>query len=259
MLGRLFKNILSRRPAVPAPAAEPAPRAPGGKPAVISFSGATTAKGLEGSTSALGELLTRHGYEFIELPFRDPDLIGRLNDALRGHNVAFAFGMAGMASGASDPATGRQIDIWGDSGVPFLKIMGDHPAYFLERHVDTSPNVVNVYGSPEHWDFYRRVFRRDNLSAVLPLYPLDPIAPADIDPERKAQGAILLLKNGNDPEALCDLWDAQLAPPVARCLKELAEELRARIANLTVEDIEAEVRRYFEARGVDPAANLRLL
>lgn len=246
MLGRFLSSLFRR------PKPQPASRADidsGGRPIAIGIAGPTVGRALEGATRALGELLAEHGYHYHEVDGTQPGAIAGVADLLAVNDVAFGFGMAGF---------GGLAEIWAPTGTPFFKLFGDHPAYFLERHVEQAPSIISLYAYAEHWNFQRRYIARGNVNGVLTPTALDIVPRGSVDAERKAQGTVLFLKNGNDPAELEALWRARLPPGLARGLLELGELLRADLAGANVEAIEAAIAGYFLDKGIDVSRNVRL-
>lgn len=268
MLGQVLKTMFPR-PAVPASperadaggelVLEPQPSA-GRRDTVVTILGHTRSRALEGYLAAWGPMLERRGLKHRVVQGTHPAELERMfADGLAGA-FAFAYGFAGIGTELEGTTPSGARSFWSITKTPFLKILGDHPSYFLDRHFDVSPFTINLYGYPEHRDFHRRM-APGRPSALVPLAPVDPLPVDSINAEKKRSGRILFLKNGNDPEALRTLWRDRLPPLVARSLLELSERLTpTRSAPVTCEDIERTAIAHVMGRlGFDLASDLRML
>ena len=80
---------------------------------------------------------------------------------IAGGNVAFALTWLGIGQGLPvvlGPERSR-TNVWEAFRVPLLKLHGDSPAYFVDRHGDLPRNSVNLYAASEFVHF-RRTKRR---------------------------------------------------------------------------------------------------
>lgn len=232
----------------------------GRRDTVVTFLGRTRSRALDGYLAAWGAMLGRRGLNHRVVNAGNPaEVEGMFADALAG-TFAFGYGFAGIGADQEGVTDGAARSLWSLSRTPFLKILGDHPAYFLDRHFDISPFTINAYGYPEHQDFHRRI-APGRPSALMPVAPLDALPESAIDPETKRQGKILFLKNGNDPEALRTRWRDRLPELVARSLLELSERLAPSATNaVTCADIErVAIDHVMDRLGFDLGSDLRLL
>lgn len=196
-----------------------------------------------------------HAVEWGAAVWSNPQFANLIFD----RKVRYCISWAGVGASIETTLAGKQENVWAASKTPLFKLMGDHPAYFLDLHRSPSSLFVNVYGFQEHRDFFTRNLSPKGYSAIVPLVHLDPLPPSDIDFEAKKQGKIYFLKNGNDPEALRRRWQARLPSKVAGALLALSEEL---LASLPVErswTIEERVVRYFADLGIDVAGRTKFL
>ena len=117
------------------------------------------------------------------------------------------------------------LNLWAAGGIPLVQIFGDCPAYFPRAHQQDYSNWVNVYGHPEHHDFFRKWLHPRGITLVSPSALLDALPEADIDFSAKLTGKIIFPKNGNDPGALIDYWRSSLPPYITRALEAVAESI----------------------------------
>ena len=171
--------------------------------------------------------------------------------------VWFALGNFG-AGELHEVEDGRYTSRWAPAGIPFVRLYGDTPAYFPERHTQHFANSINVYFYVEHFDFFVRWFGPKGLSVLLPFHPVDAVPPESVDIEaRAASGVIVFPKNGNAPDTLREYWRAALPPGVADALESIAEEVNAALDDDA--DLAGRVHRYYAARGIDLSEDRRLL
>lgn len=169
---------------------------------------------------------------------------------------------------ASYLATGQKVNItrndetsnlWESSGIPFIRIFGDTPAYIPDRHCAVFRNSINAYGHPEHLAFYRRWFRDPALSVLLHPIMIDEAPIENLKLAEKISGKIIFPKNGNSPAQLRTYWRNALPSSICRALEELAEE------SIGIDWIDREPRfddrllEYFTTKGIDLTAELGLL
>jgi hypothetical protein len=266
MLGSVIKTMFPRQESAPRVQAtstervlEPQPQT-GQRDTVVTFLGSTRSRALDGYLAAWGPLIERRGWKHRIVNGGNAGEVERMfADGLAG-TFAFAYGFAGMGTELEGTTQSGARSFWSLARTPFLKILGDHPSYFLDRHFDLSPYSINVYGYPEHREFHRRM-APGRPSAVMPLAAVDPLPAHTVDRETKKRGKVLFLKNGNDPEALRTRWRDRLPPLVARVLLELSERLTPSATQpVTCEDIEhAAVEHVMERLGFDLSSDLRML
>jgi len=192
------------------------------------------------------------GYEFIEINLPDKETSIKQLNALPKMDVAFAFSFMAMGTDILvDAPGGGKGDIWEVLHIPFFSLYGDSPAYFFDRHVVRNPGYVGLYGFPEHYEFRKRLPKINGLIDTYSPTAIDVVPPSMIDFKKKAEGQIILLKNGNDPEKLIKIWSEQLSKKIGSALLEIASELRAHINDKATTQIDDLVTRYFKDRGID--------
>jgi hypothetical protein len=147
---------------------------------------------------------------------------------------------------------------WAAAGVPFVRLYGDVPAYYPQRHVQHFENSINAYFHAEQFDFFRRWFSAKAPSVFLPLFPID-CAPLDqVDVAAKiASGTVVFPKNGNAPERLRDYWRTGLPATVAYALESLAEALSTHLDDDV--DLAARVQQHYAELDIDVSQNRRLV
>ena len=198
------------------------------------------------------------GYEFIEINFTRPDAGDYFNSVLKGRTIEFAFSFVGMCADLVGDTDGRKVNLWEGLGVPFISLYGDSPAYFFDRHVMPSALFACLYAFPEHYALRKRLPAINGLIGTLPPSPLDVITKSSIDFSSKERGALLFLKNGNDPQKLLTSWHHGLPVPIYEMLAELAIELVGTITSTLGDDIDTLVSRYFLDKGLDVEAMAKL-
>ncbi|MCC6197773.1 MAG: hypothetical protein IT518_25260 [Burkholderiales bacterium] len=201
------------------------------------------------------------GHEFLEINFARPDAQALLGRAIAGPGLEFVYAPMGMGGGfRGKSADGTENNLWEGLRVPFISLVGDSPAYFFERHVATSPWHATLYYYPEHLELRKRLEPKGYLYGLVPPMPFDMADRRDVDFGRKAQGKLLFLKNGNDPEKLVAAWRNGMPADTFLLLAEAASQLAGRIADDLDCDIDRFVRDAFESHGWDIGEfrNLRL-
>jgi len=228
---------------------------------VLFISGASANDALGAAGRAHRTLYEDLGYEFVEIDFASREASDTLNRALEKGGIEFAYSAMGMGSDIKATRTdGTEGNLWQIIGVPFLSLKGDSPAYFFDRHVMKSPWHASLYFYPEHLALRKRLPMTPALYGLVPVVPFDAVGLRDVDFGAKADGRLLYLKNGNDPERLVNAWRAAMPASTFVLLTEMAAELAAGVATESGYDIDAVVTEHFRSRGWDlsECLNLRL-
>lgn len=194
----------------------------------------------------------------VLIDWSDPRRDEQLLEALSGP-VWFAASMFGLGQEISVTNGHESGNYWSVFGIPFVRMFGDLPAYFPDRHVAAFPNSINFYGDPVQTAFYNRWFSSPALAITAPPLVLDRIPTQSLDLSSKKTGRILFPKNGNSVDRLTRYWHESLPESVADALDAMAEEStqwarlngRPRFDDLVVS--------YFAAIGLDVGANRPLL
>lgn len=220
---------------------------------VLFLTGHSHGDALSAMGSACETLFRAQGLDFLYLDERNPaHFFASLNRVLDEQPIEFAFSFVsyGTMLPASDE-NGKSGNLWHETGVPFLSLMGDSPAYFFDLNVNLFPGHALLYGFPEHEALRRRLpkARPGHIGGFQPLMT-DRLERATMDFAAKRDGQLVFLKNGNDPQALWDSWDALRGRP-RLAIRELARHLAADLANPEGDDIDALVTGYFRNRGFD--------
>lgn len=214
--------------------------------------------------SSMTEWLKREfgsrGLHVHALDMMKPGQLDLALESLFVHNkVRCGITWGGVGSDISTDVDGVSRNVWEMHKIPLFRMMGDHPAYFLDAHVSPHPTFVNLYGYTEHRDYFLRHFKPAGYGATVPYMRIDPLTPGELDFEAKAGGKILFLKNGNDPETLRRDWRRKLAKSSADMLLAMSEELLAGLPAEREFRIERLVVAHFARIGVDISAKSTLL
>lgn len=192
------------------------------------------------------------GYEFLEVNLARPDAQALLGSVIAAKDLEFVYAPMGVGAGfRGKSGDGVERNIWEGLRVPFISLVGDTPAYFFERHIATSPWHATLYYYPEHLELRKRFEPKGYLLGLVPPMPFDMADSREVDFARKAQGKLLFLKNGNDPEKLVAAWRAGMPADTFLLLADTASQLAGRIADDLDCDIDRFVTDAFESRGWD--------
>ena len=151
-------------------------------------------------------------------------------------------------------------NLWEYYNIPFLKLHGDTPANFLDRHLDCPKTSVNMYGFEEHYEF-NKVVAPDGkiISTVQKPYILYDFAEEGLDDSIRLKGKLFFPKNGPDVGELEAHWRNELAPELGRQLRELSMEVLAvglEVGPLKLHEL---VLSYLAAQKIDLKGNRKLL
>ncbi len=171
------------------------------------------------------------------------------------------FATAFFGAGQDVPVTtgGKTANLWESAGIPFVRLFGDSPAYFPDRHVGRYRNSINAYGHPSHAAYYRRWFSDRALSVLFPPVIVDAVPLEHVDVERKVHGKILFPKNGNSPASLILYWRTALPREVTKALEALAEESVGKEWIDREPCLDDRLIKYFSTIGVQIAADPAVL
>ena len=219
---------------------------------VLFLSGTTMGDALGAIGRSYAPAFAEFGHDLVELNFTQPDAIDHLNSILQQGNVEFAFAFVGMGADMSGTTpTGEAVNLWEHYGIPFISLYGDTPAYFFDRHVMPTDLCASMYAFPEHSELRRQLPKVRGLIGNSPPGVMEPVPKISIDFKQKERGRLLFLKNGNDPDRLVAEWREALPSATFLMLMEVADALVQQMPTSNGSDIDAEVRRYFEGRGLD--------
>lgn len=221
----------------------------------------TVGDALGGIGRSYRTLFARLGFDFAEIDFAKPEPTVELGRVLQQQPVEFVFSFLGMGSDImSNTGDGGKRNVWEATGIPYLSIYGDTPAYFFDRHVLPAAPVAAIYAFPEHLEVRKRLPAATALMGLLPPSPLDVMERSALDFARKERGKLYFLKNGNDPAALYESWTRYVPEHAFLLLSAMADELALHIDDDLCNDIDAYVLRRLHERGIDieQKQNLRI-
>jgi hypothetical protein len=148
-----------------------------------------------------------------------------------------------------------RTNVWEAFSVPLLKLHGDSPAYFVDRHSDVPRNSVNLYAAAEFVHFRRRWLPKAKaLTAVVPPMPLAPLERNKIDVLTRRKGKLVFLKNGNSPTQLRQLWRDRLPRSVATLVENMADEILALAVRPGVLHIGDLIAEFLAAHSIEPGS-----
>jgi hypothetical protein len=230
--------------------------------AVVLLTGSTMADAVGGISRSYRGAFEDLGYEFLEINLAEKERALRQIKELVHQNIVLAFSF--MAMGTDILLTlegGKTADIWELLRVPYVSLYGDSPSYYFDRHVLRNPLYIALYGFPEHFALRKRLPHINGLINTYTPLAIDVVGKEKIDFKKKAEGAVIILKNGNDPKKLKTLWATSLPPKISAVLLDLAHELETRINDKATTQIDDLLIGYFAARNVDITSltKLRLL
>jgi hypothetical protein len=227
---------------------------------VLFLSGTTRGGTLEGIGRAFAPVLKQMDLELVEISLLKPDPLLPLLQSPDSLKIRFVLSCAGMGIDLSVQQNGQNINIWQETGIPFVTLLGDSPSYFFDRHTVASNHFISLYSFAEHCELRRRLPGRKGPIGILPPILLDQIAPENLDLQAKREGTLLFLKNGKDPAEIRKMWVAGTAQQVRRALFELADELERCLDCASGNRIDDMVTQYFIERDFDieRLVNLRL-
>jgi hypothetical protein len=227
---------------------------------VLFLSGTTRGGTLEGIGRAFAPILKQMDLELIDISLFHPEPLLPLLQSPDALKIKFALSCAGMGMDLSVQLNGQNINVWQETGIPFITLLGDSPAYFFDRHTVTGNRFISLYSFAEHCELRRRLPKQNGPIGVLPPILLDQISPDDLDRKAKRDGPLLFLKNGKDPAQIRQMWVAGVALQVRQALFELADQLERHLDCASGNRIDDMVTQYFVERDIDieQLVNLRL-
>jgi hypothetical protein len=225
---------------------------------IICFAGGSEGDALANLTRELIAPIAGKASRVWMLNLGSPTLGEELNRALQ-EPVWFAYSFFAIGQDTNAEIGGCSRNVWEACGIPFLRMFGDIPAYFPDRHVRKFSNSINGYGDRSHLDFYKRWFDNKALTALLPALSLESKSLDEIDEDLKVKGSIIFPKNGNSPNALLDYWRASLPHTVVSAMESVAEACISQDAINDELHIDDRIIRCYEDIGVDIAADRTLM
>jgi hypothetical protein len=228
---------------------------------VIFLSGLSQGDTLGGIGRSFGTQFKALGYEFVEIKLTDHyDSIAALKNVLRERKPKFILSYMAVGLGMSIKINGQVENLWEATGIPFLTIFGDSPAYFFDRHVMPGTNFAGIYGFPDHLALRRKLPRTEGFVCTIPPVLVDELKREEIDFKGKQAGDVVFLKNGNDPGRLSKIWRETLPPAILQPLQDIASQLANNLNDATAGRIDDAVTSYFMDKDIEVVhlANLRL-
>lgn len=194
---------------------------------VLAISGHGANDAIRGLMLDYGAALESDGHSIVHITLEPAEL--QYGVELMGKGVvSFAMTWLGIGQelGIKNEGTGQTGSPFEMFNVPLVKLQGDLPAYFPQRHQDIPRNCVNLYQAFEFIEFRRRFI--NNASTVASLIPPIPMVPTErdaFDVARRRQGKLVFLKNGNSPIELRNLWESRLPRATARLTVAMADAI----------------------------------
>jgi len=165
--------------------------------------------------------------------FHMGDLTGavatRFFETVSSGRVKFALTYLGIGQDLEvDTSRQERRNLWEFFNIPLLKLQGDSPAYYLDRHRDFPATTINLYQCEEFLEFHQAIFPESKcLSLLCDPWAISDHEERDIDFSLRERGELVFIKNGGSPDDLIALWESRLAKEVCLQLLELAHEVVA--------------------------------
>lgn len=221
--------------------------------ALVCFYGSSEGNALAEGTKAVMEPFTKLASRLVFIDLNSPGWVDQLTEVLS-NPIWFAASAFGVGQDIQIISNGCTANLWESSGVPFVRLFGDTPAYFPDKHVAKFRNSINAYHDISHANFYRRRFRNPALSIVCPPIIIDYLPINKVDTVGKLNGKIIFTKNGNSPSRLIDYWNSALPPNLGSALQDLAEESIGRDWINKDPCLDDRLIQYFHKQSVDIAS-----
>jgi hypothetical protein len=194
---------------------------------VVVLSGAGASNAIDGLMRTVAGLLQENGLpvKFFDVSRATNEDWGGLLSFLMSGRVRFALSFLGIGQDFQVKLgeAGETVNAWEHANIPFIKLHGDSPAYFLKRHLDVPLTGVNLYYFDEHLEFRRWMHPETrSIAAMVDPYLISDTPPDTIDFESRKRGTLVFLKNGGSPHELMTLWRQKLPESMSDELIELA-------------------------------------
>lgn len=225
---------------------------------IIVLASGSEGEALKHTSIELVRPLESRASDILTIDCRDNDWVSQVTEALR-EPVWFALSHFGAGEDLGVGPTPEAANLWEQTGIPFIRVFGDTPAYFPDRHLQTRRNQANIYAYPEHADFLLRWTSPPGIVLASPSLLLDPVDESEIDFGAKTKGKIIFPKNGNDPSALIDYWRTRLPPTISLALESLSESLTSTYSVGRAPVLDESVVGHFRDKGIDISNNKRLV
>lgn len=250
MLGKLIKGVLGPGQGGPASAEAPAavPAAPSAPPAApastfhmaaeqpqqfqsadayrgktfITFISDSRSDALGGASHSFADICRAEGYDYRLIDLRAQSWSEELSRLLaRPEEICGVLSSMGIGDGWVTATPGGTRPLWQNAGIPFVSCIGDHPAYYWDRHMPRGPGHASLYVFREHIDAALAWFGPQQQMGLTPIWPRDLVPLEAIDFRAKASGPVCFFKHGNNPQRLLDFWRS-LPQPMSDWLLEIS-------------------------------------
>jgi hypothetical protein len=221
---------------------------------VLAFAGLGANNAIQGMIAEYTQPLESIGLSVVHVASEAAELQYAVEQIASG-KICFAMTYLGIGQALSATVGPERVqkNVWEHFRVPLLKLHGDSPAYFVDRHSDVPRNSVNLYAAAEFVHFRRRWLPKAKaLTAVVPPMPLAPIERSKIDVSTRRNGKLVFMKNGNSPTQLRQLWRDRLPRSVATLVENMADEILALAVRPGVLHIGDLIAEFLVAHGIEP-------
>jgi len=227
---------------------------------VLVFSGQGGNDAIRGLMTEFGNSLISIGMSVVHVDMDHGELQAAADLAANG-KVAFGLTYLGVGQDiAVTTSPGESVNLWEACRIPLLKIHGDIPAYYADRHRDTPSTAVNLYVADEFLRFRQRwLAEARTLAAVIPPMPLFDIDKAAVDVSIRKRGKLVFIKNGNSHTDLRRLWNERLSRSIAGMLESMAEAATAPSLKAKPFYIGDFVAESLAGGGIDPLSSISLV
>ncbi len=195
---------------------------------ILILSGQDPQGAIYGICRQIETLLNHAGKKTKFIDLSDPGFPKILTDAIASYEIEFAFSYLGLGAELNWQIEGNSqpVNLWEYHNIPFLKLQGDLPSYFIKKHEPIPKNSVNIYCSLEFAQVQEWYFASSKTSNIInPPIIFDQQPIENIDFKKREQGTLVFLKNGNDPNQLLNMWHINLPPSMTEDLCNIAESL----------------------------------
>jgi hypothetical protein len=195
------------------------------KQMVLVISGAGGNNAIHGLMADYSAALESAGHSILQVTV-DPAELQYGVELMQKGGVSFAMTWLGIGQDLRVQTDRSVVNAFEYFGIPLVKLQGDLPAYFGERHADLPRNTVNLYQAAEFVQYRRRWMPEANaLTSLIPPMPMVPMGRDRVDSNKRRNGKLFFLKNGNSPAELRNLWRSRLPSTVAQLADAIAEEI----------------------------------
>jgi hypothetical protein len=228
---------------------------------VLALSGQGANDALRGLMAEYANALTELGLTVVHVSLSEGEIDYAVNQ-IAGGRVDFALTLQGLGQGISI-ATGTAntaTNVWDAFRIPLIKLHGDSPAYFIDRHSDVPTTSANLYHASEFIHFRRRWLpNARTLTASVPPLTMSPLPRSAINASVRRSGKFVFLKNGNSPQTLRQRWFDQLPSSLARLVDEMANTITPHGLRPGVLHIADFVAEFLTSKGIELAPRSSLL